>query len=54
MNLELRERLMLKSAVEWVKPDSGGTGLQGNIGPGYSREAPKSERLFTLNLDFVF
>lgn len=54
MNLELRERLMLKSAVEWVKPDSGGTGLQGNIGPGYSREAPKSERLLTLNLDFVF
>lgn len=54
VNFELRDRLMLKGAVEWVKPDSGGTGLQGNIGPGYSREAPKSERLLTLNLDFVF
>ncbi|MCX9157836.1 hypothetical protein OPU71_17060 [Niveibacterium sp. 24ML] len=54
VNVELFDRAMLKGAIEWVRPASGGTGLQGNIGPGYSRESPKSERLFTLNLDFVF
>lgn len=54
MNVELFERVMLKTAVEWVRPTSGGTGLQGNIGRGYSRESPQTERLLTLNLDFVF
>ncbi|GAA5185750.1 hypothetical protein GCM10025771_42440 [Niveibacterium umoris] len=54
LNVELRERVLLKGAFEWVQPTPGGTGLQGNIARGYSRSDPASERLLTLNLDFVF
>lgn len=54
LNIELRERLMLKLGHEWIAPTAGGTGLQGNIWRDYSRTAPSPRRLLSINLDGVF
>ncbi|MBL8483771.1 MAG: hypothetical protein JNJ60_16370, partial [Rhodocyclaceae bacterium] len=47
-------RLTVKGQIDWIRPDHNSFGTYRNFAPDYNFAAPGTDRLFTLNFDFVF
>lgn len=54
MNYAFNDSLLLKAQIDFIRPHDDSFGLYFNTGPGYDRAEPGTDRLISLNLDFVF